>query len=165
VGQEQRLIKSLSPDDQVALKTGGGWGLAKSAELNGLPGPLHLLQMSDEIGLSGAQQQAIQDIYDAMKAEAIDLGLRMIELESELDDAFASRQVDEASLRQRVDEIARTRGALRYVHLAAHLKTPDILSETQMQQYYELRGYADDPCARVPEGHDAEMWRRHNGCE
>ncbi|MDX1554818.1 MAG: hypothetical protein R3212_02200, partial [Xanthomonadales bacterium] len=68
VGQEQRLIKSLSPDDQVALKTGGGWGLAKSAELNGLPGPLHLLQMSDEIGLSGAQQQAIQDIYDAMKA-------------------------------------------------------------------------------------------------
>jgi hypothetical protein len=27
-----------------------------------------------------------------------------------------------------------------------------------------LRGYAEDPCLAVPEGHDAAMWRKHNGC-
>jgi len=27
-----------------------------------------------------------------------------------------------------------------------------------------LRGYGGDPCANVPAGHNAEMWRRHNNC-
>ncbi len=42
-GQEKRTIKSLSPDDIAELERGGGWGLAKAAELNGLPGPAHLI--------------------------------------------------------------------------------------------------------------------------
>ena len=32
VGEENRKIKSLSPDDVEELKKGGGWGLAKAAE-------------------------------------------------------------------------------------------------------------------------------------
>lgn len=43
-GQQQRSITSLSADDQLALRAGQGWGLAKPAELNGVPGPLHLLE-------------------------------------------------------------------------------------------------------------------------
>ena len=49
VGEEYRKIKSLSPDDVEELKKGGGWGLAKAAELNGLPGPAHILEMEDKI--------------------------------------------------------------------------------------------------------------------
>lgn len=45
-GQQKRLIKSLSPGDIAELRRGGGWGLAKAAELNGLPGPAHLLDMN-----------------------------------------------------------------------------------------------------------------------
>jgi hypothetical protein len=52
VGQEKRKIKSLSESDIEELKNGSGWGLAKAAELNGVPGPVHLLEMRDEIGLS-----------------------------------------------------------------------------------------------------------------
>ncbi len=48
-GQEQRIIKSLSPDDIAELRRGGGWGLAKAAELNGVPGPVHLLEMKEAI--------------------------------------------------------------------------------------------------------------------
>ena len=47
-GEENRSIKSLSPDDIAELRRGGGWGLAKTAELNGVPGPAHLLEMKNE---------------------------------------------------------------------------------------------------------------------
>ena len=51
-GEEKREIKSLSETDIEELKNGKGWGLAKAAELNGLPGPAHLLEMKEEINLS-----------------------------------------------------------------------------------------------------------------
>ena len=57
VGEEQRKIKSLSADDISELKKGGGWGLAKAAELNGVPGPVHILQMEKQIGLTDLQKQ------------------------------------------------------------------------------------------------------------
>ena len=50
-GQEKRLIKSLSKYDIQQLRSGKGWGLAKAAELNGMPGPSHILQMKSKIGL------------------------------------------------------------------------------------------------------------------
>ena len=33
-GQETRTVKSFSPEDIAELRRGGGWGLAKAAELN-----------------------------------------------------------------------------------------------------------------------------------
>ena len=60
VGQEHRTIRSLSPDDIDELKKGGGWGLAKAAELNGVPGPAHVLEMKDEIHLTDEQNNEIQ---------------------------------------------------------------------------------------------------------
>ena len=81
VGEENREIKSLSETDIKELKNGKGWGLAKAAELNGIPGPVHLLEMKEEIDLSAEQIQAIEDIYRKMIHEAIPLGLELIELE------------------------------------------------------------------------------------
>jgi len=40
-GEENRAIKSLSESDIEELLSGSGWGLAKAAELNGVPGPAH----------------------------------------------------------------------------------------------------------------------------
>ena len=74
VGQEARTIKSLSPDDIAELKRGGGWGLAKAAELNGVPGPAHLLELKDKIPLSDNQVSKIRSIFDGMKARAIAQG-------------------------------------------------------------------------------------------
>lgn len=51
-GMQARQIKSLS-DQQIAdLKAGRGMGLALAAELNGYPGPSHLLELSEQLGLS-----------------------------------------------------------------------------------------------------------------
>lgn len=165
-GQETRDIKSLSPDDIAELRRGGGWGLAKAAELNGVPGPAHLLELKDEIALDDAQVSALSQLYERMKAEAIEQGERLITLERDLESHFRDGTITDAILRSSLDDIAAARRNLRYIHLATHLQTPAILSPDQIRKYNELRGYSDpDPCASVPEGHDAEMWRRHNGCK
>lgn len=165
VREETRIIKSLSPDDIAELKRGGGWGLAKAAELNGVPGPAHLLEMKEEIPLDAAQVSAITNIFRLMKTQAIEQGERLIALEQDLENHFQNRTITDAILRTSLANIAKARQDLRYIHLATHLKTPEILSEVQIEKYNELRGYSNpDPCANVPEGHNAEMWRKHNGC-
>jgi hypothetical protein len=164
-GEEKREIKSLSETDIEELKNGKGWGLAKAAELNGVPGPVHLLEMKEEIDLSAKQIRAIEDIYKKMKQEAIPLGLELIELEMELNNHFANRTITDELLRQILQRIAQAHRQLRYVHLSTHLKTPDILKSKQITLYNKLRGYSsDDPCENVPKGHDPEMWKKHHNC-
>src|SRR5947208_295022 len=45
-GQQARSIKSLSAEDVAALLKGEGMGMAKAAELNGYPGPVHVLTLA-----------------------------------------------------------------------------------------------------------------------
>jgi hypothetical protein len=164
-GEEKREIKSLSATDIEELQNGKGWGLAKAAELNGVPGPVHLLEMKEEIDLSAEQIRAIEDIYMKMKQEAVPLGRELIELERELNNHFANRTITNELLRQILQKIAQVHGQLRYVHLSTHLKTPDILKSEQITLYNKLRGYSsDDPCENVPKGHDPEMWKKHHNC-
>lgn len=164
-GEQSRTIKSLSAQDIDALSNGRGWGLAKAAELNGLPGPLHLLEMRDDIALTHQQSEAIEALYQTMKAQAIPLGQQLIELERQLDRAFAERTVTHDTLRAMLQAIADTKMELRYVHLSTHLVTPDLLSEEQIAKYNTLRGYgSNDVCDKVPTGHDPAMWKRHNNC-
>jgi len=166
VGQEGRAIKSLSPDDIAELRRGGGWGLARAAELNGVPGPAHLLEMKDEIPLTDAQVSTITKIYEGMKTQAIKQGERLITLERELEGHFQSRTITDMILRSSLEAIAGARKELRYIHLATHLQTPEILSPDQIDKYNALRGYSNpDPCANIPKGHDPAMWRKHNGCK
>lgn len=164
-GQEMRSIKSLSNNDIEQLKSGKGWGLAKAAELNGMPGPSHLLQMKNEISLSKQQEEKIRLLFEEMKSKAIPLGNELIELEKKLNNAFANRTITDEILSQQLDAISVVRKKLRYIHLQTHLLTPAILTEKQIQKYNQLRGYgAGDPCKNPPKGHDMEMWKKHNDC-
>lgn len=164
-GQEARDIKSLSADDIAELRRGGGWGLAKAAELNGIPGPAHVLDLKPELGLTTQQIAAIEAGFGKMRSAAMAEGERLIGLEYKLEEKFRNRSVTDTSLRQSLDEIEHSRQALRLIHLSAHLTTPPLLTPEQVKRYAELRGYADDPCATIPAGHDAAMWRMHNGCK
>ncbi|MGV6840735.1 MAG: Spy/CpxP family protein refolding chaperone [Planktomarina sp.] len=164
-GFEARKIKSLSEADIEELQRGGGWGLALPAELNGRPGPAHILELQDELGLTEDQKTAITEIYESMRADAIAAGERFIAAEAALSDAFAAADLSSDDLRTLIDDAAKARADLRYIHLSQHLVTPEILSAAQVQKYNVLRGYADDPCANVPDGHNATLWRMHNGCD
>ncbi len=165
IGQEKRDIKSLSNEDIKELRTGAGWGLAKAAELNGLPGPKHILEMKKEIELTADQEKMVIDLYRNMNKEAIELGYKLIEYEKELNSRFAERNIDEKILDDLLEKISETYKALRFTHLSAHLKTPSILTESQINIYNKLRGYSSaNPCVNIPKGHDPVMWRKHNNC-
>jgi hypothetical protein len=164
-GLETRAIKSLSDSDIEELRRGGGWGLALAAELNGMPGPAHLLELKDEIALTPEQVAAIETIFQQMKADAISAGERLIAAEQAVEDAFRSGSLEKDKLRRLIGEAETARSELRYIHLSRHLETPPLLTSTQIERYKILRGYQDDPCATVPEGHDPAMWKLHNGCK
>lgn len=134
---------SMSAEDVAELTRGGGWGLAKPAELNGVPGPTHVLELADDLGLTREQRDRIEPIRAAMQEDALAAGQRLIELELALDRHFREGTVTDDILRSSLAEIAKSLGALRYIHLSAHLTTPTILTPVQLAKYSELRGYSD----------------------
>lgn len=147
-GMQTRSIKALSAQQIDDLKAGRGMGLALAAELNGYPGPLHVLELSDRLALSAEQKLRIQKLFDAMKAEATPIGARLIEQEGALDRQFAGRSITSDALQDATMKIGLTQAELRNAHLKHHLETAQILSPEQMKQYADLRGYTSDTPAR-----------------
>ncbi|WP_063688012.1 Spy/CpxP family protein refolding chaperone [Bradyrhizobium stylosanthis] len=140
-GMEQRSIKALSHQQIDDLRTGRGMGLALAAELNGYPGPSHVLELGDRLELTPDQRVQVQRLFDAMKEEAIPLGHKLVEQEMELDRLFSARVVTSESLRATIAAISETQARLREGHLKYHLSTAVLLSQSQTQRYAELRGY------------------------
>ena len=141
-GQEHRLIKSLSEEDIAELESGGGWGLAKAAELNGLPGPSHVLKMRSELQLTAEQEHKARDIFRKMRGEAVAEGKRLVAGEQALESALRGRAIDHDNLREFLRRIEASRATLRYIHLSAHLDMMRVLSASQIARYNKLRGYS-----------------------
>jgi Spy/CpxP family protein refolding chaperone len=140
-GLHQRAVKGLS-DQQVAdLRAGRGMGLALPAELNGYPGPMHVLELAEQLQLTDAQRRTIHGLFEQMKVEAVSIGEKLIERERALDQAFAAREITPNSLADLTARIGETQGELRAVHLKYHLTTADLLTTHQRHRYAELRGY------------------------
>lgn len=141
-GQQAREIKALSPEDRTALLQGQGMGYAKAAELNGYPGPTHVLELAKQLQLSAQQQAATRKLLDEHKSAARKLGAEVIEAERALDEAFASKRADEATVKRLTADIARLQGELRAEHLKTHLAQTALLTPEQVTRYTHLRGYA-----------------------
>jgi Spy/CpxP family protein refolding chaperone len=140
-GMQARPIKALSEQQVADLGAGRGMGLALAAELNGYPGPFHVLELADKLDLTAEQRASVQGLFDSMKAEAVPLGSKLIEQEADLDRQFAGHTVTPDSLKASTAAVAATQGALRETHLKYHLSVAALLSPGQMQRYAELRGY------------------------
>ena len=141
-GMQERTLKALSEQQIADLKAGRGMGMALPAELNGYPGPMHVLEHADALNLTTHQRERTKDMIGAMKADAIPLGDRLIEQETRLDGLFARREVTPASLSAAVAEIGSTQAKLREAHLKYHLAMMDVLMPEQVAAYRTLRGYA-----------------------
>ena len=140
-GMQARSIKTLSEQQIADLKAGRGMGLALPAELNGYPGPAHVLELADQLGLSTAQKARVQSLFDSMKAEALPLGAKLLSEEAALDEQFSSHSVTTETLKDATAQIGVTQAELRNTHLKYHLQTAQILTADQMQHYTMLRGY------------------------
>jgi Spy/CpxP family protein refolding chaperone len=117
-------------------------GLARSAELNGHPGPLHVLELAEELRLTPEQRERVQAAFDRMKAKAKALGEDYVKAEQAVDGAFKSGTADAGEVAARVAEANRLLSEIRLAHLAAHIEITPLLTAEQRARYAELRGYA-----------------------
>jgi len=140
-GQEQRHLKAYSDQEIADLKAGKGMGFAKTAELNGYPGPAHVMAHAEALGLSAEQRDATLRLMEAHRARASALGAELLDAEQALEAAFASHTVDEARLATLTQEVGRRQAALRAEHLGTHLKQTQLLSSEQVARYQTLQGY------------------------
>jgi Spy/CpxP family protein refolding chaperone len=150
-GWDGRAIKALSAEQVDDLRNGRGMGLALAAELNGYPGPRHVLDLADELDLSALQRVEAQRLFDEMQAQAIQLGEQVIAGEAALDRMFALDAASDVAVQAAAVELGRLQGALRGHHLRYHLAMREVLSPHQVMRYRQLRGYA----AGAHSGHGA----------
>jgi len=150
-GEELRHIKALSPERIEGLEAGSGLGYARAAELNGYPGPKHVLELADDLDLDADQLRRSQALFESMRDRAGELGRDLIAVEAELEAAFAGETITRERLVELVSGSARIDGQLRLVHLQAHLEQAELLENEQVDEYMRLRGYAEQNG-----GHDHE---------
>jgi Spy/CpxP family protein refolding chaperone len=143
-GWHDRAVKALSADQIDDLRRGRGMGLALPAELNGYPGPRHVLDLADQLELTVAQEAEAQELFDAMQAQAIVLGEQVLAAEAALDRLFAIGTPSEAETLAAAVEVGRLQGVLRAHHLRYHLAMREVLSPHQAMRYQQLRGYTAD---------------------
>ena len=141
-GEELRSIKSLSEQEIESLRSGDGMGFAKLADLNHFPGPKHVLDVANELGLSPQQLAETKSLYEEMRRNAVILGEELLVAESRLDKNFEQGIISPESLEATLLEIGSLRAKLRYVHLRAHLSQTQLLRPKQIQEYDAVRGYS-----------------------
>lgn len=140
-GQEQRTIKAFSAQQIDDLLAGRGMGLAKTAELNGYPGPAHVLDLAGPLELTPEQIEGTRALVTRVRTQASEAGRRLVEAEQGLERQFAERSVTRESLQAALAHIGALQAEIRGVHLEAHLDQTALMSEAQIARYAELRGY------------------------
>jgi Spy/CpxP family protein refolding chaperone len=146
-GQQARNIKALSDQEIADYLQGYGMGLSKVAEFNHYPGPKHVLDQADDLGLSPAQRAKAREIWQAMDVKARALGETIVAKETALETSYSGGAATPADTRAVLDELARLQADLRYTHLSAHLAMRSVLSADQVSKYDALRGYSDGTVA------------------
>lgn len=154
-GQLASEIRGLSAQEIDDLREGRGMGLARAAELNGYPGPKHVLEAFDagQLHLSAEQLSAVRQLFARMSRDARRLGDLILKEEQALEAAFRAGTVEESALQARAARIAGFHGELRVVHLRTHLETRALLTEHQLQRYNQVRGYTGGEAGHAPHRH------------
>ena len=123
---------------------GRGAGYARTAELNSYPGPLHVLELEEQLQLSPAQRQKIRAVFKKMNTQAKEIGKEIVEREHVLSTAFSNGEINSTDLETQTQSLATLYGNLRATHLEAHLEITPLLSVEQVATYDRLRGYTGD---------------------
>jgi hypothetical protein len=144
-GWQERPLKALSPQQVEDYLEGRGMAMALAAELNGYPGPRHVLELAEELELSPDQLAQAERLFADMRDRAIAIGRQIVAREAALDELFASGAASEPALREAAQELGLLNGRLRAHHLGYHLAMRDLLEREQIARYQRLRGYGPLP--------------------
>ena len=140
-GFDKRKVASFSDADVAAMLDGRGMGFALPAEINGYPGPMHVLELADQLGLTPEQRVVLRERFEFMQAQARKAAARYVAAESALDQAFRDKVMDLVTIKRLTLEADTTRAEKRFAHLQAHVNARAILTAEQLVKYAVLRGY------------------------
>jgi len=152
--QQSRPVKALSAQEVEDYREGRGMGTSKVAELNHYPGPRHVIDAAQQLGLTHEQLEKAKAIYTAMSESAKAIGRRIVAKESELEALFAGGKATADNTRSIVGELGALQASFRFAHLNAHLATLQILKPEQLVRYDALRGYGVSPSGHEKHPHD-----------
>lgn len=134
------MLGGVSQQEKEALLKGAGLGAGMIAMMNGYPGPKHVLEMGDELGLTAEQRESIGKTYGKVKAESVELGTELVEKDEKLTALFASGSVTAGEVEKLSREIGELQGRVRATHLNAHVETFDALTPAQREQLSSMQG-------------------------
>ncbi len=134
------LVQSQTiPSDKESLEKSEGAGMASYADINGYPGPKHVLEMQEALKLTDDQIKDISAIIDEMSENARATGEIIIAKEQELELLFRLGKASESYTKQLATEIGSLRGTLGSVHLNAHIQAKSVLTKEQIATYMAMR--------------------------
>ena len=153
-GHQGRGHEAMQAREFRNLQQGRGMGMARAAETNGYPGPMHVLEHAEALELTDGQIERTRELIVRVKTRAPELGKQVVDAEKRLQAMFAEGDVNAATMDSLLLEIAELRAHLRSLHLTAHLDQAAVLTEAQIAKYKELRsadGEARRPMRRMGE--------------
>jgi Spy/CpxP family protein refolding chaperone len=127
------------PTDKDQLLKGEAAGQNLVAEQNGYPSPQKIVSLKDQIGLTKDQLKKIKEIVTNLSISAVVKGQEIIDAEEELNKLFASGDVNERTLRIKLERIGKMRAELRFMHLQMYLREKQILTAKQWERLKELK--------------------------
>lgn len=126
------------------LLQGRGMGAARIADLKGYPGPMHVLEMAEELEISDTQREQTEQIMQRMRSTAQQRGRELIEAERKLEALFDGGAVQPSAVDAALLEIANLQAKVRAAHLHAHIEQARVMNDEQIAKYTELRAATRD---------------------
>src|SRR5213596_3233378 len=81
--------QACASEFEKVVGEGRGFGLAFAADQNGYPGPMHVLELQEPLGLTADQATKVRALLHAMFAESKPKSARLLEAEARLRRLFA----------------------------------------------------------------------------
>ncbi|MBI3635527.1 MAG: periplasmic heavy metal sensor [Candidatus Rokubacteria bacterium] len=131
--------QACATEFDAVVADGRGFGMAFAADQNGYPGPMHVLELRERLGLTPEQAAKAERLMRAMFDESRPKARALADAETRLRRMFADAAADETRVRAAAAEVERARTEIRLVHLLTHLETRDLLTESQRHLYHEAR--------------------------
>ena len=127
----------VTPPDKDQLLNGEPAGQTMSADSNGFPSPQKILLLKEYLNLTKDQVKKIDAMLKNLPVSAIVKGQEIVEAEEDLNKIFAAGNVNERTLRTKLEHIGKLRAELRFTYLQAYLKAKQVLSANQWERLKE----------------------------
>jgi len=138
-GQAHHLVAQRCLEEfKTVVAEGRGFGMAFAADQNGYPGPMHVLELKEVLKLTPEQEARARELHAAVRAE-LPKSQRLLDAEHRLERLFADRAATDERVRAAAVDVEQARTAVRLVHLLAHVRTRELLSEEQRRVYHQTR--------------------------